>query len=158
MILLPSLRLAAATGLAMAAAVALWWLGSTRLALDGGSDGGRSAAGALHAAWLVRAMSLPIVALRVGTWHGWRAGAAAALALIAPSWPVGVLAWSASTWPIGTMMLAEGLLLAAGLALPLLGSALRRAFARAELADLVAAGSGVALAAAVWFTRAHWAP
>jgi hypothetical protein len=76
--------------------------------------------------------------------------------LIAPSWPVVVLAGSASAAPWGTVALAEGLLLLAGLVLPWLGSALRRAVPRAELADLCAAGGGVALAAAAWFAHGHW--
>ena len=93
---LPS-RMATMTGLALAAAVALWWLGSSRLALDHGSDPSRSAADALHALLLVRAIVLAMLSLRESTARGWRAGAAAALTLIAPSWPVVVLAWSAST-------------------------------------------------------------
>ena len=40
-------RLDAMTGLALAAAVAVWWLGSTRLALDHGSDASRCADDAL---------------------------------------------------------------------------------------------------------------
>jgi hypothetical protein len=151
-----SRRLATATGLALAAAVALWWLGSTRLALDGGSDPGRSSIDALHAAWLVRAMALALLTPRVGVWHGWRPGAAAALALIAPAWPMVVLAWSATAWPLAPVVLAESLLLATGFALSLIGLALRRALSRFELADLAAAALGVTLAAAAWFTRAMW--
>lgn len=152
-----SRRLATATGLALAAALALWWLGSTRLALDGGSDPGRSSIDALQAAWLVRAMALALLALRVGVWYGWRPGAAAALALIAPAWPIVLLAWSATAWPLVPVVLAECVLLAAGCALAWLGLGLRRALQRIELADLAATALGAALAAAVWFTRALWA-
>jgi hypothetical protein len=155
---LPSRRLAAAMGVAIAAAVAVWWLGSARLALEGGSDAARSSAQALHAAWLARGMALAMLTVRVGAWHGWRPGAAAALALIAPSWPVVVLAWSATASPLTSIVLSECLLLAAGFALPLIGLALRRALARAELADLLAAGVGAALAAVTWSTHARWAP
>ena len=50
-------RFAAMTGLALAAAFAVWWLGSVRLAIDRGADAGRSSADALQIVWLVRALS-----------------------------------------------------------------------------------------------------
>ena len=143
-------RLAALTGLALAAAVALWWLGSTRLALDRGSDASRAAAQALHALWLVRGLVLAIWMVRLGALRGWPASAAAALVLIAPSWPLVVLAWSASAVPLLQVLGAELALLAAGAALPLAGLGLRRVLRRPELADVVAVGVGAALAAALW--------
>ena len=149
-------RLAAMTGLALAAAVALWWLGSTHLALDKGTDASRPSADALNALWLVRALVLAIVGVRVGASRGWRPGAAATLGLIAPSWPVVVLAWSASTAPLTPVALAESSLLAAGAALPLIGLGLRRVLRQAELADIAATAVGVALAALVWFAHGHW--
>ncbi|MDP1902504.1 MAG: hypothetical protein Q8K96_18945 [Rubrivivax sp.] len=149
-------RLAAMTGLALAAAVALWWLGSTRIALDRGSDAGPPATDALQSLWLARGMALAMLAVRVGALRGWRPGAAAALGLIAPSWPLVVLAWSASTTLFSTVVLGELLLLAAAIALPRLGQGLRRVLRQVEWADLVATGVGVALAAALWFTRGLW--
>ena len=59
----PTHRLAAMTGLALAAAIAVWWLGSTRLALDHGADAGRSGADALHALLLIPVVLLGIVLL-----------------------------------------------------------------------------------------------
>ena len=49
----PDPRLSALTGLALAATVALWWLGSTRIALDQAGDASRAAAAALLALWVV---------------------------------------------------------------------------------------------------------
>ena len=149
-------RWSALGGLAAAAAVALWWLGSTRLALDSGADAGRSSAETLQAAWLLRGVALPVLALRVGALRGWRASAAAALGFNAPSWPVVVLAWSASASPLSRLAWAEGLLLAAALLLPLLGHGLRRALRGRAVTEPVATTVGIALAASVWLTRGAW--
>ena len=149
-------RFAAMTGLALAAAFAVWWLGSVRLAIDRGADAGRSSADALQIVWLVRALFVPVLAVRVGALRGWGAGVAAALAIAAPSWPVVVMAWSASTAPLAQSALAEGLLLAAAVALPLVGLGLRRVLPRAGLVEPIASAVGVALAAAVWFGHDRW--
>lgn len=150
-------RLAALSGLALAVVVAVWWLGSTRLALDDGADSSRSAAQALLALWLARAMVLALLGVRFGASRGWQAGTAAGLGWVAPSWPVLLLAWSASAAPLLQVALAELALLAASLALPLIGLGLRRALRQAEFADLAATTVGAALAALLWFTQAAWA-
>lgn len=150
-------RLAALSGLALVAAVGTWWLGSTRLALDDGTDASRAAAEALQALWLVRALVLALLGLRVGSLHGWGAGAGAAVALVAPAWPLVVLAGSASALPWAQLALAEGLLLAAAAALPLVGQGLQRMLRRAALAEGVATLASVALMAAVWLARGWWA-
>ena len=149
-------RLSAISGLALAAAVALWWLGSTRLALDHGSDASRSAADALQALWLVRGMALALLCMRVSALRGWRPGAAAGLVLIAPSWPLVVLAWSASTVSLMHAALTELLLLTGCLALPFVGVGLRRALRQAELADVVGTAVGTVLAASAWLSRGSW--
>jgi hypothetical protein len=151
-------RLAALAGLAIAAAGAMWWLGSTRLALEKGSDPGRSAAATLHAMWLVRALALALLVPRAGAIRGWRAGAGEALALVAPCWPVLVLAWSGCSAPWLQVVLAECLLLAGAAVLPLVGQGLQRALPRAELADMASTAVGAALAAAVWVAAGLWAP
>jgi hypothetical protein len=143
----------AITGLALAAAVTLWWLGRTRLALEDGSDPGRSAADALHALLLVRGMAVGMAGVRVGASLGWRPGAVASLVLIAPSWPLLVLAWCASTTPLWRVALAESLLVAAALVLPAVGSGLRRAMPRADLAAAMGTALGAALVAFMWFAR-----
>ena len=153
-----SRRPAVIGGLALAAVTALWWLGSTRLALDDGSDPSLRAAAALVALWLVRGMALALLSLRAGALRGWRAGAAQSSGLIAPSWPLVVLACSASTIPLAQVVLAEGLLLVAGAVLPLVGHGLRRLLRRVDLAEAAATALGVGLAAALWYSRGPCSP
>lgn len=149
-------RLAAMAGLVLAAAVALWWLGSTRLALDDGSDAGRNAAHALHTAWLVRGMALAISSVRIGVLRGWRQGAAEAFGLVTPAWPLVALAWTASAAPWTHVALAELALLAAGITLPLIGQGLSRVLRRVEIADVMAMLLGAALATSLWLGRNLW--
>ena len=149
-------RLDAMTGLALAAATAVWWLGSTRLALDHGTDAGRCADDALQALLLVRVTALAMLSVRVGALRGWRPGVTAGLGLIAPSWPLVVLAWSAGTRLLTHVALAEVLLLAGSAALPLIGLGLRHSLRHAELAVVMGTAVGTALAALAWVTRGSW--
>jgi hypothetical protein len=149
-------RLAAMTGLALAAAAAVWWLGSTRLALDHGADAGRYADDALQALLLVRVTALAMVSVRVGALRGWRPGVTVGLGMVAPSWPVVFLAWSAGTRLVTHVALAEVLLLAGSAALPLVGLGLRRMLQNAELAVVAGTALGTALAASAWVTRGLW--
>ena len=103
-------RFAAMSGLGLAAVVAVWWLGSARLAIDHGADAARSSAEALQMAWLVRALLVSMVGVRIGALRGWRDGAAASIAVVAPSWPVVAMAWSASAAPLTQTILAESFL------------------------------------------------
>ena len=77
----------AIAGVVVAGAVAAWWLGSSRLALDHGTDAGRSADLALSALWLVRGIAVAVIGIRAGALYGWRpavhAGARADRALVA---------------------------------------------------------------------------
>lgn len=152
----PAHRLDAMTGLVLAAAIAVWWLGSTRLALEHGSDTGRSADDALQALLIVRVMALAMVSVRVGALRGWRPGVTAGLALIAPSWPLVVLAWSAGTWSVMHAALAEIVLLTGSVALPPIGLGLHRLLQKAELAVVTGTVLGIALAASAWVTRGLW--
>ena len=152
----PARRPAALTGIALTAALALWWLGSSRLALDDGADASRPAADALHALWLARAMVLALLSLRVAALHGWWAGASAGLALVAPAWPLLVLVWSASTVALLPALLNELVLLGTCLVLPLLGQALRKLLRPPAAAESAATLAGVALVAALWATRGLW--
>ncbi len=154
---LPARRLAAFSGLALAAAVAVWWLGSTRLALDHGSDPGRPSVQALQALWVVRAMAIALLAVRVAASQKWRAGVEAALGLVAPAWPLVLLAWSASSAaPLQVALMEFSLLVAAGL-LPLLGAGLGRLLQRSDAAVLAGTLAGVGLAAGAWFVQGLWA-
>jgi len=146
----------AMTGLGLAAAIALWWLGSTRVALDHGSDASRFADDALQALLLVRLMAVAMVGVRVGALRGWRPGVTSGLGLIVPSWPVVVLAWSAGTRLATHVALAEVLLLTACVVLPLVGRGLHRVLQRAEFAVIAGTVLGIALAAASWATRGLW--
>ena len=149
-------RPASLGGLMLAAAAALWWLGSTHLALDDGSDASHRAVAMLVALWMVRAMALTLLSLRAGVLRGWRAGTAQALGLIAPSWPLLVLAWSASNVTLAQVALAEGLLLIAGAVLPLVGQGVGRVLRQADLAEAMATALGAGLAAALWYVRGPW--
>lgn len=152
----PARRLDAMTGLALAVAIAVWWLGSARLALDHGTDTVRCADDALQALLVVRVIALAMVGVRVGAMRGWRAGAAAGLGLIAPSWPVVALAWSAGTSLATHVALAEVLLLAGSVALPLVGLGVRRVLQKSEIAVVPGTLLGIVLAAAAWVTRDFW--
>lgn len=152
-----AVRLAAVAGLLLAAAVALWWLGSSRIALDRGSDASRHAAHALLTLALARGMVLAVLGLRLGAVFGGRVGSLAGLGLLAPAWPVVVLAWSASTAAMAPWLLAEAGLLAGAAALALVGAGLRRAL-RPATAELLATALGTLLVAALWFGRGLWAP
>ncbi|MDO9313170.1 MAG: hypothetical protein Q7T97_01325 [Burkholderiaceae bacterium] len=149
-------RVAALTGLALAGAVAWWWLGSTRIALDRASDAGRVAADALQALWLVRGMALAVLGVRSGALRGWRSGMEAQWLLVVPAWPVVVLVWSASTVPLPLAAGVELLLMAASVVLPLMGQGLRRALRRAEPAEVIATAIGLAMACSAWLTRDLW--
>jgi len=152
----PAHRLDAMSGLALAGAIAVWWLGSTRLALDHGSDASRYADEAMQALLLVRIMALAIVTVRAGALRGWRPGLAAGMCLIAPSWPLVVLAWSAGTRSATQVALSEVVLLAASMALPLIGLALNRLLQRTELSLLSGTLLGLAFAASAWAARGLW--
>ncbi|MBL8315044.1 MAG: hypothetical protein JNK55_14960 [Rubrivivax sp.] len=150
-------RLAALSGLLIAACVAIWWLGSTRLALDSAADASRAAAAALQLLWLARALVLVLQGLRIGALHGWRVGGVAALVMVAPAWPVVALAWSASNAAWTRVALGEALLVLAGPALALAGQGLRRLMRRVDLAEALATVLAATLATALWFTRGAWA-
>jgi len=67
-----------------------------------------------------------------------------------------VLAWSASTVTLAQVALAEGLLLAAGAVLPLVGHGVGRVLRRVDLAEAAATAFGAGLAAALWYLRGPW--
>lgn len=152
------LRLALAAGMITALPVALWWLGGTRLALMQGADTVGLSAAALQLLWLLRALGLPLLALRVGALSGWRTGAAAGLTALAPAWPLAALAWSASNVPASSLLLAEGVLVGAAIALPQAGAGLRRVLHRRAHADAVATAAAIALAAMLWAGGAGLGP
>lgn len=150
-------RLAALSGLTLAAAVAMWWLGSTRLALDHASDPSRPSEQALQALWVLRAMASALLAVRVAALRGWRAGAETALGLVAPAWPLVVVVWSAASVPPLQVLVMEGVLLAAAVLLPLLGHGIGRLLRRGDGAVLAGTAVGAAMAALAWLAQRWWA-
>jgi hypothetical protein len=153
----PTRWLPGVVGLACAAAVAAWWLGSTRIALERAADPLRASNDALLGAWLLRAMVLGLLAPRAGVACEGRSAVAAALLLVAPAWPVVVLIGAAGTTPWGTLAAGEIALLLAAVVLPALGAGLRRALGRIDVAEPLATALGVALATLVWFAVRPWA-
>ncbi len=149
-------RLGVTLGLALTAMTATWWLASTRLALSQGIDTAGTAALALEALWLARAMALPFIALRLGALRGWGPAAANCASLVAAPWPLLLLAWSASMVPLQEAVIREVILLAAGMILPLLGYALSVVLRSAQAAVVVGTSIGTLLAASVWFSRTLW--
>ncbi len=149
-------RLGMLLGLAIAAAVAAWWLAATRLALGQAMGTAGLAASALAGLWLARAMVLALFALRAGALGGWRLGATSSLALVVAAWPVVLAAASAGTRPATGIVLAEIVLLAAGLVLPAVGQGLRTLLRAPAPAVLVGTVLGGALAAATWMWSAVW--
>jgi hypothetical protein len=142
-----------ATGVLVAAAAALWWLASTRLALGADADTARVADQGTQALWLARALLLAVLAPRLGAWLSWRAAAATGLVLLAPAWPLGVLMVSAGSAAITPTLRAEGLLLVAAVVLPGLGQGLRRLPGSGPYADAAATLLGIALASGLWHGR-----
>lgn len=149
-------RLGMLLGLAVAAAVAAWWLAATRLALGQAMGTAGIAATALAGLWLARAMLLAVFALRAGALGGWRLGATASLAVVVAAWPVVVAAASAATRPAAGIVLAEIVLLAVGLVLPAMGQGLRTLLRAPGPAVLASTVLGGALAAAIWMWSAVW--
>lgn len=141
-------RIAALTGLTLAGCAAAWWLGGSRLAIDRGGNPARVAAEALHLLLVLRAAVTCVLGMRVGALAGWRTGTGVGLCLIAPSWPIVLLAASASTAPLSRVLLGEVSLLIASVLAPLLGAGLRHALGRAEPALVAATAAGIASAGA----------
>jgi hypothetical protein len=149
-------RFGALTGVAVAAAMAALWLGGTRLALDHDDNASRSAAMALSGLLFVRAMMLAPLTLRISALRGWHAGVAAGSGLIAPAWPVIVLAWSASVVPLTQVLAAELLLVIASVVLPAIGVGLGRVVRQTARAVAASTALGLAIAGFVWFFRHGW--
>jgi len=152
-------RVAAVTGVALAAAAALWWLAASRLALERGADAARAAALMLQALALARALALALWLPRAAMAQGLRAAWLDGLALAAPAWPLVALAASASTLPALRVLLVEALLVVATAVLPLAALASGRLLprrAQAEPADLAALFGGALLAAALWYAHGRW--
>lgn len=153
----PGQRLLALIGVAVAAAVTLWWLGASRLAIARGADAGPVAVDALNALLLARAMVLALCIGHGGGSTGSSAARSDSLVLLAPAWPVAVLAWSASRVSAAQLLASEASLLLAALVLPGLAGALRRAWPGDDRGRLAGTTVGVVLALGCWLSYRYWA-
>ena len=149
-----STRLGLALGLGAATAVAVWWLGATRVAIAGGTDAARFAGDALFALVLVRALLIAVLAPRAAAVGGYVAGLRLCLPVVCVAWPVAVLAWAASNEEVVRTVSAEiGLLAGAALA-PLVGRALARTMKQGPAMEAMATGAGVLIACGLWLALA----
>ena len=149
-----STRLGLALGLGATAAVAIWWLGASRITITGGTDAARFAGDALFALVLVRALLIAVLAPRAAAVGGYVAGLRLCLPLVCVAWPVAVLAWAASNEEVVRTVSAEiGLLAGAALA-PLVGRALARTMKQGAAMEAMATGAGVLIACGLWLALA----
>lgn len=149
-------RLGMLIGLLIAATVAAWWLGATRLSL--GQAGGTAgiAGNALFGLWLTRAIVLSPFALRAGAANGMRPALAASFALVLAAWPLELAAWHASTLPASRLLLAEVLLLGGASLLAIVGAALRTLFRSRQSSQTIATMLGIAISMATWTWGGLW--
>jgi hypothetical protein len=148
-------RMGLALGTTLAAVVACWWLGASRVALLGAADTAALAGQALFVLALLRAMLVAVLAPRVAATDGYAAGVRAAIPIVTTAWPVAALAWAAGTDGIGRTALVEAALLAGAFAAPALGHALASLHRNRAAPEPVATALGVALASAVWLLAMH---
>jgi hypothetical protein len=145
-----STRLGLALGLGAAAAVAVWWLGASRVAIAGGTDAARFAGDGLFALVLVRALLIAVLAPRAAAVGGYVAGLRLSLPVVCVAWPVAVLTWAASHEEVVRTVSAEiGLLAGAALA-PLVGRALARTMKQGPAMEAIATAAGVLIAGGLW--------
>lgn len=152
-------RLGLALGIVAAAAVATWWLGSTRLLLAQGAPTAGAAATALAALWWTRALALGPLVLRAGALGGWRAATRAAWGFVAAAWPVVVVAGAASSlaWP--RIALAEAVLACSTPVLAAAGEQIARRIEARQVAVVVTTTLGIAVTAVAWWLAMRgWTP
>jgi hypothetical protein len=99
---------------------------------------------------MVRALAVCVLSSRIAALRGWWPAVATNLSLIAPSWPLISLAWSASTASLANVVAAEALLVASGTALPVIGVVLRRLLSDEQRAEMSGTTLGVIFAAVLW--------
>jgi hypothetical protein len=146
-----STRLGLALGLALAGATAAWWLGASRIAIEGGLDAAPVAGNALFVLVLTRALMIALVAPKGAAVGGYLAGLRVCIPIVSAAWPVVALAWAASRDGIAHTVAAEAALLAGAAAAPLIGRMRARAMKQGPLLDVIATASGVLLAGGLWF-------
>lgn len=148
-------RLGLALGSTLAAAVAIWWLGASRIALLGGTDTAVLGTQALLVLALLRAMLIAVLAPRAATAGGYAEGVRAAVPVVTAAWPVVALAAAAGIDGIGHAALVEAALLCGALTAPGVGRALSMLFPGRAAHESVATALGIALAGAIWLLVMH---
>jgi hypothetical protein len=118
-------RLGLTLGLLVAVAVAAWWMGASRIAIEQAADAAVLASQALFVLACTRAALLVLLGTRSGLVLGYRNGVRASVPVVAAAWPVVALAWAASSDSLARTLLVETSLLACAVAVPALGHALR---------------------------------
>jgi hypothetical protein len=146
-----STRLGLALGLALAGATAVWWLGASRVAIEGGVDTSVVAGNALFVLALTRAILVALLAPRTAAIGGYVAGLRVGVPVVSAAWPVVVLAWAASDNGIARGLAAEAVLLAGAVLAPLAGRGLARVMRQGPVLETAATVTGVLLACCIWF-------
>jgi hypothetical protein len=145
-----SARLGLALGLAVAGATAAWWLGASRIAIEGGADPAPLAGSALFVLVLARAMLIAVAAPRAAAVGGYLAGLRVSVPVVTAAWPLVALAWAAGTDGIAHTLGVEAAMLAGAAAAPLVGRMLARAMKQGPLLEAIATASGILLAGGLW--------
>jgi hypothetical protein len=150
-----STRLGLALGLSLATAIATWWLGASRVAIESGRDTALLAAQALFVLALLRSLLLTVSAPRVAAREGYAAGVRSALPVVTAAWPVVALAWAASTDSIARTLVVEIALLGVACVAPLPGYLLARWRPGRASNTALATLAGVVVACGVWLLALH---
>jgi hypothetical protein len=143
-------RLGLALGLALTAATAVWWLGSSRIAIEGGADTSILAGHALFVLLLSRAVLIAVLGPRSAAIGGYAAGVRACVPVVSAAWPVVALAFAAGDQGAVRTLAAEAALLGGALLAPLPGLGLARVMKRGPMLETLATMAGVVLASGVW--------
>jgi hypothetical protein len=145
-----STRLGLALGLALAGAVAAWWLIASRIALQSGIDAALPAGEALLVLAVTRGMLVAVIAPRTAAVGGYVAGLRVCLPIVALGWPLVALSWAASSADTLRTLSTEAGLLGLAALLPLAGRALARLLKQGPVTEAVSAALGVLLACGAW--------
>lgn len=151
-------RLGLALGMTLASAIAIWWLGASRIAIQGGADTALVAVRALFVLALLRAMLIAVIAPRVASTGGYATGMRTAIPLVTTAWPLVALAWAASIDSVARTALVEAALIGAAFVAPAVGHVLARQLKGRASTEPVATAVGIALACGIWLFATHGRP
>jgi hypothetical protein len=153
-----STRLGLALGLALAGAIAVWWLGASRVAIEGGVETSLLAGQALFVVGLLRGMLIAVLAPRSAAVGGYVAGLRCSLPVVTAAWPLVALAWAASNAGIALTLGLEAALVAGAAAASLIGRGLARGLKQGPAMEAIATAVGVSSACCLWLIAVHSAP